>query len=123
MLTSPTAALDVCLALIRTIERADGLEAIHAAALTALRDGLGVTRSSILFFDDAGVMRFAAWSGLVLEPYVVVQHSEAGDGLVRDWPRAGAGVEMHESYALQWYSLAVLSVAMFVALNLKRAKR
>lgn len=67
--------------------------------------------------------RFSAWSGLVLEPYVIEQHSSLDDGLVRDWPRAGSGVEVHESYALQWYSLAVLSVVMFVALNFKRAKR
>jgi surfeit locus 1 family protein len=74
-------------------------------------------------WQNVTLERFAAWSGLVLEPYVVVQHSESADGLVRDWPRAGAGVEVHESYALQWYSLAVLSVAMFVALNFKRASR
>src|SRR5918993_3599940 len=64
MLTTTSAALNVCLALTRTIGRAEGLDAIHDAALTALRDGLGVTRSSILFFDAAGVMRFAAWCGL-----------------------------------------------------------
>jgi surfeit locus 1 family protein len=65
---------------------------------------------------------FAAWSGLALEPWVLEQHSALDDGLVRDWPRAGSGVEMHESYALQWYSLAVLSVVLLMALNLKRAK-
>jgi surfeit locus 1 family protein len=67
--------------------------------------------------------RFSAWSGLALEPYVVEQHSEADDGLKREWPRAGAGVEMHESYALQWYSLAVLSLILFFVLNLKIEKR
>lgn len=74
-------------------------------------------------WQNVTLERFAAWSGLVLEPYVVVQHSEAGDGLVRDWPRAGAGVEVHESYALQWYSLAVLSLILFLALNIKIEKR
>jgi surfeit locus 1 family protein len=67
--------------------------------------------------------RFAAWSGLALEPYVVEQHSGADDGLVRDWPRAGAGVEVHQSYALQWYSLAVLSLILFFVLNLKIEQR
>lgn len=74
-------------------------------------------------WQNVTLERFAAWSGLALEPYVVEQHSASDDGLVRDWPPAGAGVEMHESYALQWYSLAVLSVAVFIALNFKRAKR
>ncbi|HEX9171388.1 MAG TPA: SURF1 family protein [Telluria sp.] len=74
-------------------------------------------------WQNVTLERFAAWSGLVLEPYVVVQHSGADDGLVRDWPRAGAGVEVHESYALQWYSLAVLSLILFFALNVKIEKR
>lgn len=74
-------------------------------------------------WQNVTLERFAAWSGLALEPYVVEQHSGADDGLVRDWPRAGTGVEMHQSYALQWYSLAVLSVAMLFVLNIKRAKR
>ena len=74
-------------------------------------------------WQNVTLERFAAWSGLALEPYVVEQHSSLDDGLVRDWPRAGAGVEVHESYALQWYSLAVLSLILFFALNLKIEKR
>ena len=73
-------------------------------------------------WQNISVQEFAAWSGLALEPWVLEQHSDLDDGLVRDWPRAGSGVEMHESYALQWYSLAVLSIVLLVALNLKRAK-
>ena len=57
-------------------------------------------------WQNVTLERFAAWSGLALEPYVVEQHSSLDDGLLRDWPRADAGVEVHESYALQWYSLA-----------------
>jgi surfeit locus 1 family protein len=67
--------------------------------------------------------RFSAWSGLAIETYVIEQRSSLDDGLVRDWPRAGAGVEVHESYALQWYSLAALSLILFFVLNLKIEKR
>ena len=73
-------------------------------------------------WQNVTLERDAAWSGLALEPYVIEQHSNLDDGLVRDWPRAGSGVEMHESYALQWYSLAVLSVVLFFVLNIKREK-
>lgn len=66
--------------------------------------------------------RFSVWSGLALEPWVLEQHSDLDDGLARDWPRADAGAAMHESYALQWYSLAALSLILFLALNLKRDK-
>jgi surfeit locus 1 family protein len=75
-----------------------------------------------IVWQNVPIGEFAAWSGLALEPYVLEQHSALDDGLVRDWPRAGAGADMHESYALQWYSLAVLSVLLFIGLNLKRAR-
>jgi len=74
-------------------------------------------------WQNVAIEQFSAWSGLALERYVVEQHSALDDGLLRDWPRADAGVEMHESYALQWYSLAALSIALFLFLNLKRGKQ
>lgn len=63
--------------------------------------------------------RFAAWSGLALEPWVFEQHSDLDDGLVREWPAPDAGAERNEAYALQWYSLAALSVLLFFILNFK----
>ena len=60
-------------------------------------------------------------TGLRLQPVVIEQHSPAPDGLTRDWPRPDAGIEKHESYALQWYSLAALAVVLFVALSFRRA--
>jgi surfeit locus 1 family protein len=74
---------------------------------------------------------YAAWSGLALEPYVIEQRSglvvtqppAPPDSLARDWPRADAGAEKNESYALQWYSLSALSLVLFLVLNLKIGKR
>ena len=64
MLTTSRPRLSVCLTLTRAISRARDVEEIHQAALVALADGLGVSRSAILLFDGAGVMRFVAWRGL-----------------------------------------------------------
>ena len=76
------------------------------------------------------VDEYAAWSGLALEPYVIEQRSglvatrpsAPPDSLARDWPRADAGAEKNESYALQWYALAALSVILLFVLNIKRGK-
>ena len=38
---------------------------VYEAALDAIRDTLGCSRASVLLFDDAGVMRFVAWRGIV----------------------------------------------------------
>jgi surfeit locus 1 family protein len=64
---------------------------------------------------------FAAQNGLRLLRLVVQQHSAADDGLLREWPRPDAGVEMHESYELQWYSLAALAVVLGVVFAFRRA--
>jgi cytochrome oxidase assembly protein ShyY1 len=74
-------------------------------------------------WQNVEVATFAVWSGLKLEPYVIEQHSPLADGLARNWPRADAGVEKHEGYALQWYSLAALSVVLFVALSIRRERK
>src|SRR3712207_1807727 len=48
----------------RTVLRARTLEEIFAAALDCVRASLGIEKASIFLFDDAGVMRFRAWSNL-----------------------------------------------------------
>jgi surfeit locus 1 family protein len=63
---------------------------------------------------------FERETGLRLQPVVIEQHSPAPDGLLREWPRPDAGIEKHESYALQWYSLAGLAVVLFVVLSFRR---
>jgi signal transduction histidine kinase/CheY-like chemotaxis protein len=69
--TAPPMA--VCLTLTRAISQTRTVEEICDIALLALADGLGVSRSSILLFDDDGVMRFAAWQGISQEYRVAVE--------------------------------------------------
>ena len=44
--------------------RAETVSDVYESALDAITRALGCSRASILLFDDAGVMRFAAWRGL-----------------------------------------------------------
>jgi surfeit locus 1 family protein len=63
---------------------------------------------------------FAKETGLRLQPIVIEQHSSTGDGLLREWPQPSHGVEKHETYALQWYSLAVLAVVLLIVMSTRR---
>lgn len=63
---------------------------------------------------------FARETGLRLQPIVIEQHSPAADGLARDWPRPDAGIDRHEAYSLQWYSLAGLALVLFIVLSFRR---
>jgi signal transduction histidine kinase/CheY-like chemotaxis protein len=71
MTTAPPVA--VCLTLTRAISQTRTVEEICQIALHALADGLGVSRSSILLFDEAGVMRFAAWRNISAEYRAAVE--------------------------------------------------
>jgi surfeit locus 1 family protein len=64
--------------------------------------------------------QFAAQTGLRLRPFFLEQHSPADDGLLRDWPRPDAKVATHESYSLQWYSFAALTLVLLIALSFRR---
>ncbi len=70
--------------------------------------------------QNVDVSAFAQETGLKLQPLLIEQHSSAADGLVREWPRPDAGIEKHEMYSLQWYSLAGLALALFIVLSLRR---
>jgi surfeit locus 1 family protein len=63
---------------------------------------------------------FSAETGLRLQPCLIEQHSPIDDGLSREWARADAGIEKHQSYALQWYSLAALAVIMGLAFSFRK---
>jgi surfeit locus 1 family protein len=67
------------------------------------------------------VAAFAGETGLRLQPRVIEQHSSLPDGLLREWPRHDEGIEKHESYALQWYSLAVLAAVLGVVFSFRKA--
>ncbi|MBT9566903.1 MAG: SURF1 family protein [Thiobacillus sp.] len=64
--------------------------------------------------------RYQAIYGAPLQPVLLLQATDTGDGLVRDWPRPDTGVSMHTSYAIQWYSLAATLVILWLGLNVKR---
>ena len=51
---------------------------------------------------------------------MIEQRSSLPDGLARDWPPHEAGIEKHEAYALQWYSLAALAVVLVIVLSLSK---
>jgi surfeit locus 1 family protein len=76
------------------------------------------TRGRVRQNVDLGA--FAADTGLALQPIIIEQRSDSGDGLLREWPHPDSGTERHESYAMQWYSLAALAVILAAVLSFRR---
>ena len=64
--------------------------------------------------------RFSAELGLPLLPVSVQQTGTASDGLLRDWPRVGSGVDKHYGYAVQWFALSALIAILYVWFQIGR---
>jgi surfeit locus 1 family protein len=64
--------------------------------------------------------QLSASFGAPLLPVLLLLDADSGPGYLRDWQPPGIPPERNFSYAIQWWSFAVLALAMLVGLNLKR---
>ena len=93
---------------------------IEGIALERLPRVLTIEQNSGKVRQTLDVAAYALETGLALEPRVIEQRSFLPDGLARDWPPHDAGIEKHQAYALQWYSLAGLAVVLVVVLSFRK---
>ncbi len=59
---------------------------------------------------------------LDLQPLLIQQHNDLGDGLVRAWSRPDTGVNVHRAYALQWFVMSAVIALIYFLLNVRRKK-
>ena len=60
--------------------------------------------------------------GVAVESRIVLLDAGEPDGFERKWrPALGFGPERHLGYAVQWFAFALVTIVLFVALNLRRA--
>jgi surfeit locus 1 family protein len=71
-------------------------------------------------WQNITVDRYRSRFGLELQPVIVQQHSDTGDGLIRDWQIPSVGIDRHRAYALQWFSIALAILILYVVLNVRR---
>lgn len=70
-------------------------------------------------WQNLDLKRFAAAYNTALQPIVLQQRNDAGDGLLRTWRRPDAGVDTHRAYALQWFAMSVLIALAYVGLHVR----
>jgi cytochrome oxidase assembly protein ShyY1 len=60
--------------------------------------------------------------GVEVESRIILLDAGEPDGFERKWrPALGSGPERHLGYAVQWFAFALVTIILFVALNLRRA--
>ncbi|MFM9885373.1 MAG: SURF1 family protein [Burkholderiales bacterium] len=81
---------------------------------------LGTFDPTARVWPNLTIERFTKSRGIAIEPFVVLQTSDAPDGLIRAWEPPTTGREKNQSYALQWFSFAALALVLYVVLNLRK---
>lgn len=71
----------------------------------------------------ADLEKYRRESGLQLLQFAMLQKSDNGDGLLRDWPAYRAKVSMHIGYAIQWFAFAIIVTIIFIGLGRKRNRK
>ncbi|SET12096.1 surfeit locus 1 family protein [Nitrosomonas marina] len=67
--------------------------------------------------------RFQQASNLVMQPIMIQQTGHIKDGLIRDWKKADSGASKNIGYAIQWFSLAITTIIIFLVLNVRRSNK
>jgi surfeit locus 1 family protein len=61
--------------------------------------------------------------GVRLEPLILLLDKQDEFGFIRDWkPVYGATPDKHKAYAVQWFTLAVVLLMIYVGVNSKRIR-
>lgn len=83
---------------------------------------LAPDRATGVVWQHLSLERFRAWSGLVLQPVILLQTEPVEDGLVRDWLPAESGALKHWGFALLWYLAAAAAVVAAIIFSVERRK-
>jgi len=73
-------------------------------------------------WQNLTVERYMARTGLQVQPVVVQQQNDLEDGLLRAWERPDFGIAKHYGYVVQWFSLCVLIIFLFLFFHVKRSR-
>lgn len=101
---------------------------------TVLIEGIAVPPSSKYLELSTQTVEGKVWQNLDMQrmagrlpypvqPVVITQLNDNGDGLLRRWARPDTGVEKHVGYAFQWFALAVATIVIYVVGYAKRRKQ
>ena len=73
--------------------------------------------------QNLDIEQLAVASGLALQPFVLEQSSDTGDGLLRDWPLPSSGAATNWGYAFQWYALALMALLFFIITGFRHGNK
>ena len=106
-----------------TLQRIMGVATVPHAKVFRLAPAEPIGREWQQVWQHMDMKRFADAVSYPVQPIVVLLDptNQAG-GFVRQWRRLDTGITMHQGYALQWFSMAVVLVGIYAFYTLRRPK-
>lgn len=71
-------------------------------------------------WQNLSIERYIAQMHINVQPVLVRQSSDGHDGLVRDWSVSDREINVHRSYAFQWFAFAALVFVVYLVMSFKR---
>ena len=109
----------------------NALPQVTTPARTVEVTGLAVVPSPRFLELSPKVADGNVWQNLTLEryrqampipiqPVLIRQENDLGDGLAREWEAPDLGIGKHYGYAFQWFALGVAILAYYLATHVKK---
>jgi cytochrome oxidase assembly protein ShyY1 len=81
----------------------------------------GVSAETQKIQQNLDIQKQSHMLGMKNLPFILRESaSSVRDGLQRNWPLMQTGVEKHQGYAFQWFSLAVLTIIFWLLTGILR---
>lgn len=64
--------------------------------------------------------RYRAAVPIAIQPIVIEQENDTGDGLRREWSEPDMGIQMHYGYAFQWFALAAVILIFYLVVHVRK---
>lgn len=64
--------------------------------------------------------RYRAAVPIAIQPIVIQQENDVGDGLEREWDAPDLGVEKHYGYAFQWFALTAAMLIFYLLSHVRK---
>lgn len=74
-------------------------------------------------WQNIDLKRMGATLPYPLQPVVVTQLNDTGDGLRHEWIPPDVGIEKHVGYAFQWFAMATAIVVIYGVMYVRRRKQ
>ena len=73
-------------------------------------------------WQNLTIERYRSKMQLDIQPILIEQHNDLGDGLARSWGRPDFGIAKHYGYAAQWFLLCALIVFLYIFFHVRRSR-